>query len=320
MRLSVIVPVYQSAACLERCVRSITTPPCPEMELILIDDGSTDGSGELCDRLAAADSRIKVIHRPNGGLSAARNSGIGASTGEYITFVDSDDELAPGTLSDNMACLDAYPGTDLLEYPIHVHYGSKRQYLVTPTARRETGGKVFADWISEGGNTHAYACNKIYRRELFNEIRFPEGETFEDIAVCPSIVSRCRSICYSGKGLYLYYDNTDGITAHYSFKRQEPLFRHNLELLTQVSRMGMDTESARLWAGCLNLLTDLGRCRDTDPGYLDKAASSLSKLRPSLTGIISAGAGIKAVLKHISATILGVSVTCRMLSRNKLPL
>lgn len=312
--------MYQSAECLERCIRSITTPPCTELELILIDDGSTDGSGELCDSLAAADSRIKVIHRLNGGLSAARNSGIEASTGEYITFVDSDDEITPGTLSDNMACLDAYPDTDLLEYPIHVHYGSKRQYLVTPTARRETGEKVFANWISEGGNTHAYACNKIYRREFFNEIRFPEGETFEDIAICPSIVSKCRSICYSDKGLYLYYDNTDGITAHYSFQRQEPLFRHNLELLKQVSRMRMDTESARLWSGCLNLLTDLGRCRDADSGYLDKAASSLSELRPSLTSIISAGAGIKAVLKHISATILGVSATCRMLARNKLPL
>ncbi len=320
MRLSVIVPVYQSAGCLERCISSIITPPCPELELILIDDGSTDGSGELCDRLAAADSRIKVIHRQNGGLSAARNSGIDASTGEYITFVDSDDELTTGTLSDNMACLDAYPDTDLLEYPIHVHYGSKRQYLVSLTAHRDTGGNAFAGWISQGGNTHAYACNKIYRRELFNEIRFPEGQTFEDIAICPSIIRKCRSIYYSDKGLYLYYDNTDGITAHYSFKGQEPLFRHNLELLRQVSQMEMRAESARLWTGCLNLLTDLGRCQDTVPGYLDKPALILSELRPSLINVIRSGAGIKAVLKYISASILGVRATCRMRSRNKLPL
>ena len=96
--VSIIVPAYNCIKSLEYCVRSIQQQTYTGFELILVDDGSIDGSGELCDKFAAADSRIKVIHKPNGGVSAARNAGIDAATGKYITFCDSDDYLEPDYL------------------------------------------------------------------------------------------------------------------------------------------------------------------------------------------------------------------------------
>ena len=92
-RLSVIVPVYNVAAYLPRCVDSLLEQNGVELEILLVDDGSTDASGSICDGYAARDSRVKVIHKENGGLSSARNAGLDAAEGEYLTFVDSDDYL-----------------------------------------------------------------------------------------------------------------------------------------------------------------------------------------------------------------------------------
>ena len=321
MELSVIIPVYQTAATLERCVRSVTASPCPDnMEIILVDDGSTDGSAALCDRIASADSRVKVIHRSNGGLSAARNTGLDTATGSYIAFIDSDDEYLPGTLLKNMNILTADDGIGLAEFPVSVHHGSQRQYIYSPEPRTVCGDRVLADWIAGGGNRHAYACNKIFRRELFDRTRFPEGETFEDIAIMPHIIGNCRKVCYSGQGMYLYYDNSDGITAHYRFHRQEPLFRHNLELLEKVRKTVPERRSVALWCCCLNLLADLCRCHDSDTAYTADAASRLDAYRPSAIWLPFSGVGFKDALKFAAAATCGSRKICTRLGKKKLPL
>ncbi|MBR5775073.1 MAG: glycosyltransferase [Bacteroidaceae bacterium] len=94
--LSVIVPVYRVEDTLERCVESLLEQDCPSMEIILVDDGSPDRCPQLCDAWAVRDSRIRVLHKPNGGLSDAGNAGIGIAAGDYLTFVDSDDYLSHG--------------------------------------------------------------------------------------------------------------------------------------------------------------------------------------------------------------------------------
>lgn len=323
MKLSVIIPVYQSAHCVQRCVRSVIAASPDGCEIILVDDGSTDGGGAICDELAAESTDIQAIHRQNGGLSAARNTGIDASAGDYITFIDSDDEIAPDTLSANFRYLQEHTDTDLLEYPVNVHFGSSRSRLLQfePHAISGHSITVFRQWVRENGNEHAYACNKIFRRSLFDTVRFPEGETFEDIAICPSIVRNCRKIYFSDQGLYLYYANNDGITMHYRFRSQEPLFRHNLELLTEISVMSdMEREYSRLWSGCLNLLADLCRCRDTDREYTDRAAARLSSLRPSVRAFSGSASGIKACLKYVFTLLFGVRAYCRMAGTHKLPL
>ena len=308
--LSVIVPVFNTAGTLERCVRSILSQQVDGLELILVDDGSTDGSPALCDRLSGADDRVRVIHRANGGLSAARNTGIDAATGTWIAFADSDDELAPDTLSANLEL--ATDDVDLVEFPVSVHYGAPNCYELDFEFRTVSGDYVFRHWIKSGGYNHCYAWNKIYRTTLFEGIRFPEGENFEDAAICPSIIRRCRAVTYSDRGRYLYYSSGGSITLQYRFANQEPLFRHNLDLLQSLKKTGVDAESfGKLWNICLNLLIDLARCKDADKDYIAQKAAVLTSLKP-LNARRYAGSfkqGIKVAL--------GPAAACKLLSIRK---
>ena len=122
--LSVIIPVYNSLSTLQRCVESVLAQRVGDMEIILVDDGSVDGSAALCDTLASEHHQVRTVHRVNGGLSAARNTGIERATGTWLSFVDSDDELAPGTLEPNLQIALSPSDTDLVEFPITVHQGS----------------------------------------------------------------------------------------------------------------------------------------------------------------------------------------------------
>jgi len=308
--LSVIVPVFNTADKLERCVSSILSQHVDGLELILVDDGSTDGSPALSDRLAGADERVRVIHRPNGGLSAARNTGIDAATGTWIAFVDSDDELAPDTLDPNLELTS--DSIDLVEFPVAVHYGAPNAYNLDFQLVTTSGDKVFPHWIMSGGYTHCYAWNKIYRATLFDGIRFPENENFEDAAICPQIISRCRAVTYSDRGRYLYYSSGGSITLQYRFANQEPLFRHNLELLQSITRQGFGYVCrAKLWNQCLNLLIDLGRCKDADKAYLKANADRLSRLRPIRT-IRLAGS-----LKQKFKALIGPKAACCLLTIRK---
>ncbi|MDD4608609.1 MAG: glycosyltransferase, partial [Bacteroidaceae bacterium] len=117
--LSIIVPVYRVEAHLAACIESILSQSYTNFELLLVNDGSPDTCGDICEQYAAKDKRIKVIHQENGGLSAARNSGIEQAKGIYITFVDSDDTIAPHTYLSNMQLLLNDSSIDLLEYPAH---------------------------------------------------------------------------------------------------------------------------------------------------------------------------------------------------------
>ena len=315
--LSVIIPVYRSAATLERCLDSVLAQNVPGMEVILVDDGSTDGSSQLCDGFAAGNPAIRVIHRENGGLSAARNSGIEIASGQWITFVDSDDELAPDAYSGNLQWLEREPDADMLEFPVSVHHRSSDECRLDFQARTVKGDGIFADWLSGGGYNHCYAWNKIYRRSLFDSVRFPEGETFEDAAVCPVLVRNCRAVLYSDKGCYLYYRNGSGITANYTFKGQEPLLRHNLNLLEESAAMNLPLCQARLWALCMNLLIDLRRCHGTDSLYIKSAAKRLSRLRPSSSAVLKAGLPLKSEIKTLCSMVLGPSLTSGMLGIRK---
>lgn len=308
--LSVIVPVFNSADTLERCVSSILSQRVDGLELILVDDGSTDSSPALCDRLSGADDRVRVIHRANGGLSAARNTGIDAATGTWIAFADSDDELAPDTLSANLEL--ATDDVDLVEFPVSVHYGAPNCYQLDFEFRTVSGDYVFRHWIKSGGYNHCYAWNKIYRATLFEGIRFPEGENFEDAAICPSIIRRCRAVTYSDRGRYLYYSSGGGITMQYRFANQEPLFRHNLELLRQITANGFDNESlGRLWNISLNLLVDLARCKDADKEYIAANSALLASLKPACARRYAGS------LKQRIKAVLGPAAACKLLSIRK---
>lgn len=224
--LSVIVPVYQVVGTLKRCVDSIVSQSLPDWELLLIDDGSTDGSSQICDELADSNDRIQVFHQQNAGLSEARNSGIALARGEYITFVDSDDFLLPDTLAPLYAQLSSHPEYDVLEYSL-VKCSAERQEKVILKDAVYTNPKEY--WLSGRGYEHTYACNKIFKRTLFRSLTFPRGKVFEDAWFMPQLLLKSPIICTSSLVGYNYAWNPCGITSKASLQQKRQLLQAQLK-------------------------------------------------------------------------------------------
>lgn len=262
MKLSIVIPVYHTEATLDRCLESVLRQDTPDMEVILVDDGSPDRCPELCDGWAAKDPRIRVIHKANGGLSDARNAGIDIATGDYITFVDSDDYLADHTYGPLMERLGPQHDIDILEYPILVHYGSPRQYLqnFTPEA---TYHDMETYWLEGRAYQHTYACNKIFRRALFDEVRFPVGKVFEDAYTLPLLLRKARTVQTANQGLYYYCSNSNGITRTADGQALRMLLQPHVEMIDKIERRDQDFQTYYLHV--LNIQMDVYEQTGDDP-------------------------------------------------------
>ena len=211
MTLSVIIPVYNVEHTLERCVRSVIRQRVAGgMEIILVDDGSTDGSSALCDSLAGNQQMVTVVHKENGGLSDARNAGLDVATGDYITFIDSDDELGDGTLEPLIDMMNTHDDYDLLEYEVWLHYDTPEQKHIGLQEREFYDMSEY--WCNGKAYAHSYAWNKIYRRRVFDGIRYPKGRLFEDIWTLSKILKTANTVATTSMGIYCYHDNPGGIT------------------------------------------------------------------------------------------------------------
>lgn len=207
--LTVIVPVYKVEKTLDRCLESIVGQTYSQLEIILVDDGSPDRCPKMCEQWAERDNRIRVVHKANGGLSSARNAALNVASGEFVTFVDSDDYLDLDTYTKAMARM--ADDTDLVEFPVWKFYGSQRQEKVVFSDATFCNGKDY--WIKGEAFAHSYACNKIYRRRLFYDVRFPVGRIFEDAFTLPLILKKARKMATVSEGMYYYCDNALGITS-----------------------------------------------------------------------------------------------------------
>lgn len=229
MRLSIIIPIYNVEDTLQRCLESVLTQMDERIEVILIDDGSTDSSGQIAQDMTAGRGNCRLIQQTNKGLSAARNVGIAVATGDYLTFVDSDDFIAEGTYAALLAVLATHPDYDILEYPALLYYGSRtKQRLLTFS---DTTISSIRDYWLGGAHLHTYACNKLFRRELFADVRFPEGKVFEDVYTYPFLLQRARVVATTSAGLYYYCQNDKGITAQAGGKELNDLLEAHLKHL-----------------------------------------------------------------------------------------
>lgn len=215
MLLSVVIPVYNVSGTLMRCVDSVVAQDVPSLEVILVDDGSTDGSGALCDNIQRQYSddtcRIHVIHQANGGLSAARNAGIAVATGELITFLDSDDFLQQDTYPAVLPYFQRDEAVDVVEFPVDRFYNVVVERNELCFAERTYQRPIDYLYGAEGV-MHAYAWNKVYRRQLFpSPDVYPVGRTFEDVFALPLWLGRARKIQTTSQGCYFYTLNPDGI-------------------------------------------------------------------------------------------------------------
>lgn len=206
--ISVIVPVYNVEKYITRCVESIACQTYSNLEIILVDDGSPDGSGKICDDFAERDSRIKVIHKSNGGLSSARNAGIDASTGQLIAFVDGDDyvsrkmyETLYNALAENGADM-SICNCEFVDEDGKTIDGKnseiKSEVLDKAQALERLNPLLYPYW------KYVTAWNKLYKRELFGEIRYPDGKIHEDEFIIHRIIDRCSCVAVTEEPLYKY--------------------------------------------------------------------------------------------------------------------
>ncbi len=204
--VSVIIPVYNVSSCLWRCLDSVLSQTYRNMEIILVDDGSTDDSGEICDAFAARDGRIKVLHQENGGLSAARNAGLEMMSGEYVTFIDSDDYVNRKYVEILTAC--AVSGDLDLVISGSVKFPDGTEPCMDKTDAAEEGPVLYTARETAEQMMYRritmYAHGRLYRSRLFEKIRFPIGKFFEDIPTTWQVLKQADSIAYIKRPLYYY--------------------------------------------------------------------------------------------------------------------
>lgn len=218
MKLSIVVPVYKVEPFLDKCIASILTQTFSDFELILVDDGSPDRCGEMCENWARKDSRIRVIHKENGGLSDARNAGIEIAKGEYIGFVDSDDYIKADmyeVLVENME-----------KYNADISMCGYADVYVD-CIRKECTDRFVFQWeqkeaiyqILLGKKLSVHAVTKLYKKEFFSKLRYPKGKVSEDAYIIMDIMSQVQRTVFTPYTAYYYVHRSKSInTGNYTKK------------------------------------------------------------------------------------------------------
>ena len=211
--ISIIVPVYKVELYLERCIRSITSQTYKNLEIILVDDGSPDRCGEICEALAQNDSRIKVYHKENGGLSDARNFGVEHSHGEYIAFIDSDDYIATNYIEYLHTLLKKY-NADIACCCMTETYGDTADYRTNNEISNEcllTGKEACRELCRALQMVLVTAWGKLYRSVIVKKYFFPVGRINEDAATTCKYYYEADRVIIGNKCLYAYYQNPESI-------------------------------------------------------------------------------------------------------------
>ena len=249
-RFSVIIPVYNVEEYLEGCVSSVVSQTYEDIEIILVDDGATDGCPAICDALAQKDGRIKVIHKKNGGLSDARNAGIDKAVGEYILFLDSDDYWSDASVLGEIAKRLEITGADVLSFNYHKTDGEKDSPVYFQGKRdmpRELSGRDSFVYQTDNDLWIACSWNKCTKRELYEngELRFVKGIPFEDIDWCVRLALKAQSFDYMDMDTVAYRQRPGSISQSPTAKKIEILIG-NTKMSLDILERAEDREKADL--------------------------------------------------------------------------
>ncbi len=255
--LSVIIPVYNVQDYLARCVDSVLAQTYTDLEIILVDDGSIDESGDMCDEYATGNERIRVVHKPNGGLSDARNAGLDVARGDYVTFIDADDyvhpqfaELLMNTIATTGAQIAACTWQELNE-------GSTPRKVKThkPACIIYTQEGAIKSVFYQQRLNHS-ACSRIFETRLFNELRFPEGALYEDLAIIYPLLKMVDKVALIKAPMYYYMHRPGSIISTMSLRRTQVL--DHLEALEQQVAVEapqyLPAVRSRHMSACFNML------------------------------------------------------------------
>lgn len=205
--ISVIVPVYNIEKYIEKCIVSISSQTYKSLEIILVDDGSTDSSGSICDTLSKNDRRIKVIHKKNGGLSDARNAGLEVAEGEYFSFIDGDDFITPDTLEKLYnAAVSTASEISVCNMLRYYEDGSTEAFYCPSTAPVTLEGIDRFKTLNQPS-----VCNKLFKAELFGNLRFPKGKYYEDTYIYHILAYNASNVALTGHNGYMYLSRRDSI-------------------------------------------------------------------------------------------------------------
>lgn len=270
--ISVIMPAYNADKYIKAAIDSVLAQSHGDFELIIVDDGSTDNTGTIADAYTTTDPRVRVLHTRNDGVSAARNAGIDASRGEYITFIDSDDTLHPDTLS---AMMTMAPLADI----VCVGVCKNKRRLGRPTGGR-TRTISAAEMLERTLRQRQYIynagpCGKLYRPQLFASLRFTLGTAYEDLELVPHLIAAATTVAIIPQNLYYYRQNPTQFTRRITPGRCNAVAvtRHLEQWLTDEPAIAGDIPPRRLaaaardrhFSAAFNLLNLLNRLHNGTP-------------------------------------------------------
>ena len=282
--VSVIVPVYNVENHIKKCIDSIISQTYKNLEIILVDDGSTDKSGRICDEYAEINKRIKVIHKENGGLSDARNAGINIAKGTYITLVDSDDYI-------DKEYVEILYNTIIKENADIAITSHKVIYENKTTIEKATGEKTVLDpkavlkRILYDDGIDLSACAKLYKTELFKNIKYPKGRLFEDAATTYKLIDSCDIIAINSKSTYNYIIREDSITNEKFSMKKMDLIKSTEEMSNYIKQKYPDLEKAanrRLLYAYFSTLTQLAKSKEKYPEQQQQILKYIKKNRRSV--------------------------------------
>lgn len=309
--LSIIIPVYNVESYLEECLDSVLTQKFYDFEVFMVDDGSTDNSGKICDQYANLDKRFKVIHKPNGGVSSARNAALEICTGKYIVMLDPDDTIDPESY-ENVNYLEAHPDIDILQFPYFNCYPDGRIEKLELSSRLIKGkDQILLNWWA-GNILHFSNLNKIFRRSVFEGLRYRIGHLSEDTYLIADFVEKCNIVFISEKGGYFVRIRNNSQSSHYTFSKHIDLFEahlHNYKKIEEYpllkpvrveafSRLFRRLISAHLSSPEADIRSYLEQVKNYVPCWSDILANSNKSLFPWI----------------VSVKILGVNAFIRLFS------
>ena len=282
--VSVIIPVYNVEQYLRRCIDSVLAQTYTDLEIILVDDGSPDGSGAICDEYAAKDSRIKVIHQANAGVSAARNAGMDLASGEYLAFIDSDDFIEPEMYEQMLAAAEK-TGADVVECNYRMgqqtNQDSGELFVFTGMEALE---KMFS-WERLKDGFAVSPFNKLLRTAAAEDIRFLEGCTFaEDALFATELFGRVNSVAKLDRTFYTYYmSEGSAVRSDYSVRRADEVgaYCRIVELLRGYGNEQLYVYMKKRWQ--MRILFHWLECymRRSDPVFRQKAKQLKAQFRVS---------------------------------------
>lgn len=265
MKVSVIIPVYKVERYLEECVQSVRKQTYHNIEIILVDDGSPDRCGQMCDEYAVADDRITVIHKENGGLSSARNAGIDICKGKYISFVDSDDYISPIFIEALVTAAQKFDADVIaVNYQPTFWDGESGPQLAqsmeqvtmeaisTDTALR----RLFYQKDPTG------AQFKLYKRHIFQELRFPNGYLFEDLATTYKTFLASERMAFVRGSLYAYRKRMSGIVRQSFSEKKMVMIPISQQLVCDISLKAphlLKAAKSRIFAGLFSIYLQVPR-------------------------------------------------------------